>query len=595
MFMAIRTIQRYWRAYISRRALSSEICRLSITALQAAAKGALTRIALKHDEDDNDGTGPEEQTPSRYPTGGETTERTGSQLFYSDLSDFIEVTNQKITFWPTVQARVLNLWELWHAVTVQEHPPDMRNWEDIAESLGFDWISYPWVTTELKHCFESNLGEFERVLDGFDADEAAEAEDADDDDPELVGDAEFGEGAPTYVPATSLEGHRDGPSGTMESAFASSPPRLHGYGSKRGFEPHLEAESHPTSSPRKRTKYGSDGEIPSTPNEKSGTSYLQPRNNLGISPDGISPNQTNLARVNGLIESLMEELPTLQELTAPRQTPTQPEPPSPATPISRATPSRQSRPQPRLVDPIPLSFPDRITGTSAPESRDGANDATKVGRTTAAQKASLPTQYHPDRAAAIRRSSRAANATPSRRSMPPSSLGPAWRGVSPAARSSFSPPRTSASARLRLISGPQEPAGPPTGPVHPNAPSPHNTPDSRSSLLASIDRFMSMGYPKDIVIQGLKATSMAPGEAGVVMESLMAGQGIPSRHEGVWTSRDDEGLGLVDNTDLARHTRDPREVDKKRQALRELKRLRHKHGQRRVEERLDFLRAWNTG
>jgi len=105
---------------------------------------------------------------------------------------------------------------------------------------------------------------------------------------------------------------------------------------------------------------------------------------------------------------------------------------------------------------------------------------------------------------------------------------------------------------------------------------------------------MSMGYPQAIVIRALKATSLVPGEAGLVMESLMAGKELPSHHEGIWTKRDDESLKLVNSTDLTRLTRHPDEVDAKRRAVRERKRLELKHGLDRMRARTEFLKAWGT-
>ena len=96
------------------------------------------------------------------------------------------------------------------------------------------------------------------------------------------------------------------------------------------------------------------------------------------------------------------------------------------------------------------------------------------------------------------------------------------------------------------------------------------------------------------MIKALKATTLVPGEAGIVMESLINGEGIPSHHEGVWIKKDDDGLALVMTTDFASFTKDPDAVDERRRAARERKRLEHKHGLQRMDARWKFLEDWDS-
>lgn len=92
-----------------------------------------------------------------------------------------------------------------------------------------------------------------------------------------------------------------------------------------------------------------------------------------------------------------------------------------------------------------------------------------------------------------------------------------------------------------------------------------------SDLKSFIDRYISLGYPQNIVIQALQATTMHTGDAGMVMEELHNGHGIPENVQGVWTSTDDAAL------DDDSHPR--------------FKEVVEKHGEERVGLRRGFLAA----
>jgi hypothetical protein len=110
----------------------------------------------------------------------------------------------------------------------------------------------------------------------------------------------------------------------------------------------------------------------------------------------------------------------------------------------------------------------------------------------------------------------------------------------------------------------------------------------------TIERFIAMGYPRDIVIQALKATTGDLGLAGEVMESLMKSKGIPPNYEGVWTNRDDKDLVFLNSVDLTHLAKSTAEQDEKRKAVKERKRLENKHGWKRMQERKQFLAAWKN-
>ncbi|PQE26888.1 Telomeric repeat-binding factor 2-interacting 1 protein [Rutstroemia sp. NJR-2017a BVV2] len=86
-----------------------------------------------------------------------------------------------------------------------------------------------------------------------------------------------------------------------------------------------------------------------------------------------------------------------------------------------------------------------------------------------------------------------------------------------------------------------------------------------------IDSRVALGYPEDIVIEALVATTMETGDATVVMESLRNGDPIPDNMAGVWTKEDDKAL---ENDD---------------EQGKEFRRVLEKHGEWRVEQRRNFL------
>ncbi|KAJ3556796.1 hypothetical protein NPX13_g10059 [Xylaria arbuscula] len=106
---------------------------------------------------------------------------------------------------------------------------------------------------------------------------------------------------------------------------------------------------------------------------------------------------------------------------------------------------------------------------------------------------------------------------------------------------------------------------------------PQETPDD------IIDRFVSLGYGKDIVLRSLKATSWIIGNAGQVMEMLKQGEPLPQRTTGVWTQRDDDSLALVYSPTPPTSAKEERKREK------EIKRLRAKHGEEQIALRKQYL------
>ncbi len=122
---------------------------------------------------------------------------------------------------------------------------------------------------------------------------------------------------------------------------------------------------------------------------------------------------------------------------------------------------------------------------------------------------------------------------------------------------------------------------------HPVADDPYGA-VSQDSTTSVVDRFVSMRYPQDVVVRALRATGNAPGLAGVVMERLLAGGGIPGDMAGVWTSGDDRRL-------LAAVSGEPSNeapgLLRKQGIAGGLQLLESKHGAEQVASRVGFLAA----
>jgi len=75
---------------------------------------------------------------------------------------------------------------------------------------------------------------------------------------------------------------------------------------------------------------------------------------------------------------------------------------------------------------------------------------------------------------------------------------------------------------------------------------------TEAQLLEYIDRHVALGYEQAVVIEALEATTMSTGDAGIVMESLTKGDGIPENIQGVWTALDDLALMVEGSEDYGR-------------------------------------------
>ncbi|KAJ9132148.1 Telomeric repeat-binding factor 2-interacting protein 1 [Pleurostoma richardsiae] len=601
--IAAKVIQRHWRGYRVRRDLN-------FIAFQAAARGFLTRHALFGSDDESEDNGEvqiKEESPdvralslaSTVLGGTAAKPPTVKEQFYKDLQAYIYATGEEIALFPKVNGRVVDLWDLWNTITQQNMEPDDRDWEEIAEKLGFNWVDSPDVTRQLKDVYESTLGNFEREIEAFgreeesgDSDEDGEAR-GDEDSPSEITDIDVPR-PDTDVVQESSQPHNS------ETNIPSSPPLPRGL--KRSAQIDLPSVDLGFSSEpvrKRRLRFSRESEIPSTPDRRASLAlradrYVSPGLGTTSSPSNSRPSAARKAR---FIEPETQDFGYGHDENK-------------DTEFLResqydVTPSQQLRSESDAVTPIPLSLP-RLPSKASTGTRrinSGASSSTPravVANTQALR--SLGTSAH-RRHTGPQDGSLASKAdtssTAPRRSMPITS--------------------TKAGGNQTLKVDTQTTSGEPssrnTGTVLSRVRPPiavsasHTATDATASANGSVakqnheeipeeivERYVSMGYETNDVITALKATNMQPGyPTSVVVQSLAEKKGIPSHHEGVWTERDDRGLKLVDEYAKSSAKGKRKEGEETREerlrrakAERERARLEHKHGLDRMEAR----RGW---
>jgi hypothetical protein len=572
--------------------------------LQAHASGALVRMALSLEEENDGGDkstdGLEEQIaedmtprPPRHP-------KTPKEEFYTLFNEYLGVTGAQINQWPKIEGRTLDLWELWHTVKSldQGRSPSIRNWEQIAETLGFDWIETPEVTLQLKSCYEANLGEFEELQEAFEAEDPGSQAELESQRSAAESDADT-EVAEQKPPRESV-------------SFHSSPPRI--LGQKRAFEPDPVSSSVDIAfSSVKRMRYSKDIEIPSSPEVKKAaaivTAGLSWKKKLSF--DRVAELQPRPAKAR------LE--PETQDFGFEDGFQSQPDI------VSRAdtTPSQQLHIEDENLTPIPFSgFKLRDVPYRSPlgsrlhsnsSQRKVIPDSAAAGHTNGRSIISsikdpddggmakprhvpAPDSESPIEAKAKRRSlpvsfrravsppkagAKLPSAAPARVSLPAAMANKRNTLLPANERTSLDPSRVSSKTRSRTTVSPAAPRVLPDGP----------TPPKDLSIPQTIDYYISLGYRKSHIIEAFKAT-LTWGLAAVVMQELKEGRGIPDNWAGVWTAKDDDDLKFVlrvehEVGERRRSGKSPgrEDRDRVRRAERLRNRLEGKHGLRRMGDR----------
>ncbi|KAI1278363.1 TRF2-interacting telomeric protein/Rap1 C terminal domain-containing protein [Xylaria sp. FL0933] len=483
------------------------------------------------------------------PQGDEIIVTTEAQ-FYRDYNTFLEsvgVTGRRI---PSIRGRAISLWDLWQTVRSKKVDNTELDWQQIAEDLGFDWVSMESVPKELQQCYEENLVPFAEAMMSFN--DFSDEEDSSEDD-------------------TGAE---------SENLMPSSPPVLPPLKRPLTITSPIYI---PQSSPKRR-RIDRNLEIPSTPEHAA--SILNPRS---LADSDKTPTNSRVGR-SGVVQSI-SRTQTRPNARRPDETANLPEPLhgrkrrlepetqdfnfGPDTQLyphgeglddsdndsQEGTPSQQLRlesdamsPQiqtttPTLatsrqkigqITPTPLH---RVRGPFRPDDDDDDDNVQQHSKSGRSARAPLSTR----------------RAQPKRRTLPSSFVS--------------KPP---VSSKFPQNDEPSSPPVPETDPHRKPSP-PKETPDD------IIDRFVSLGYSKDIVLRSLKATSWIIGNAGQVMEMLKQGEPLPPRTSGVWTQRDDDSLALVYS-----HT-PPSTIKEEKKREKELKRLQAKHGDEQIALRKQYL------
>ncbi|CAJ2505574.1 Uu.00g129680.m01.CDS01 [Anthostomella pinea] len=490
--------------------------------------------------------------------------------FYRDYRLYLENADVHVTPWPSIRGRVVELWDLWRAVQSTKMLPEERDWQQIAENLGFNWIEWETVPDELRQCYQDNLAGFENTLLDFeDTDNEEEGQD-DDDAP-----AATEEPLPSSPPIPSLK---------------------RSFGAANNFSDH----SYPQS-PHKRRRLDRNGEVPSTPDEKNGTSPLRPYSDLETTPTAkrstvaLYPDLETTPTANrsfvatgsmshfrephqpnaGVQDDDDETRDELQEL--------------PAMPRTRK----------RIVEPETQDFgfdpeTQRFAFDEAEEeSQMNITPSQQLQQESDARSSEIPDDFEPPHTGT--KSQRVArnpflrdeSGEESEGVVRPRNSGPPSASLKAAQPIRRSLPKTwvrKASQTKALSKTPAPQPKPQASPQRSPEPGPSRAPTPiKDKADEIIDRFLSLGYPNDIVVRALKATTWHIGNAGHVMEILKRGEGLPQRTSGVWTQRDDESLLLVDSKNP------PKAVKEEKKRAKELKRLQAKHGPEMMAKRRLYL------
>ena len=589
---AARLIQRIWRGYHARRVISSAAYQLD--RLSPLVRGTLKRRELKDIRDKVKSEPDEAQSDVQESAPKLTTPEkpvTKKEEFYKDIQMFYAMTGAEPIPWVEVGNRALDLWDLWHAVTTQS---EYRDWEEIAESLGIDWVAAPRVTHQLKAAFEKHLLEFEQVMATY-SDRASESPDQ--------GENGEASGAGARVPSEE---------------FISSPPVV--AGQKRSYGEALLPSTIVPPSPRKRRRHNTEDEIPYTPDKQS--------QNTARGPDDV-------VLTTPLHIRMREVRSSPQQLPGGSVHSVEPETQDFQFQIGIEGEERWDTPSHQLLSENHLAIrssqcaaPRLLVSTGvhhahAPQAENFSPSATASSENSEfppiekitsllSKQAVTPPDVDSDSdkyfATPVRKSS---ERNPVRRSLPwkTTAMQPPSSTQQPVRRSAPLPPKPATmqphpqvSSSTRPKHGPQggfdrtsARASPLPRPAAPQAVMPPSSISSRgrgglSREKSAVEWFESIGYERHIVIKALEATTGDRGKAGHLMQRLADGKGMPDNEPGVWTEVDDANLKKVSEMDLDQEHVAPDPMRQKIEWAKGAKRkLEAKHGVEGCEKRIVFL------
>lgn len=183
--------------------------------------------------------------------------------FYDDLEDYLEVSGSEIERQPVIDGRQIELWDLFSVVTQQDSAAEDRDWNKVAQRLGFDCRQSSGCAEDLREYYNLNLADFEEVIGSYDdQDGTATAEDElvphDDEDQTLPQTSNAVTAPKEPSPAPLSPPHRSSsPIAGLKRSFQQS----NGLHSELGY---------PSDEPSKRRRRDCGKEIPATPEHKLG-------------------------------------------------------------------------------------------------------------------------------------------------------------------------------------------------------------------------------------------------------------------------------------------------------------------------------------
>jgi len=548
---AAELIQRTWRGYLVRKK----------RALPSAVRGD---DPPRHSESPFPHLEPPPATP-----------RTLRRQFYVDYSIYLESMGLDAPSMPTINNQDIDLFELWEAVHQDDVAPNEREWGEISRSLGLGYPRDDTVTNNLKRLYEEKLGSFERDFAAF-IDLETEVED----DAPVAEESDAEHGSPRK--ADVVEVPNSSPHVRFNIPASISPSRPND-----GKRPR-NAGSNPPDLPRKRARVDRGSEVPCTPPERLGFGGI--KSSSARDPVAFASQREASPKLpRAAFEPETQDFGFYPESQPDNEFPYLTEPETQAFGFENGsqypvdsqdvTPSQQLRSELHGEDSDPLAVPTQEQSPSANPLR--GRRPTTPGRSLVS--------VRPD-STEERRVSLPPPSSPGQPSRPQAALARQGRGTNRIAASS-----------LRSASRGQKP--PVSELPRPDRGGKENLPQPGKSLQKStltaldveIERWMGMGYAEKYVIQGIKAATGDPGLAGVVMQRLRDGLGIPQHHEGVWTEKDDEWLALVDSVDRqpTPQTGEGEKLLSRRNKL--FRKLEHKHGVARMADRRKFLAISSGG
>ncbi|XXG96168.1 hypothetical protein Hte_002447 [Hypoxylon texense] len=484
---------------------------------------------------------------SQSPPGGQSMRR----QFQADYQAYLDVSGHPFVPFHTIRGRTFELWNLWQAIASQKMVPEERDWQQIAEKLGFNWVQHETIHDELRECYEKHLAEFEDFIGDF----SPQSEDSEDGDEEEEEEREESQ--------------------SQEAPLPSSPPIMPSL--KRSFD--SSGHAYPQSSPKRR-RVDRNGEVPSTPDHVNGTSRLRRQTEVDTTPSKLA-DQRVIADDAAEDESqdTVRDLPSL-----PRERKKVVEPETQDFRFDPETQNIMFETEEGADAGIESQY--NITPSQQLHQESDAivtdvRDASPTPKTGVQNTDPLTPTPRRSRRIPFRQDSDdeipGPATTNGRRDVPASnaSTGKAKRRSLPKSFAQKSSPvaGTSASASRRQAQSP----------LPERAPSVRRSTPAQETPEDVIDRFCSLGYPRNMVLQALRATTWRLGDAGQVMEMLKQGQELPQRTHGVWTQRDDDALKLVTSGEPARDEKEERKRARAR------KRLEEKHGAELMELRRKYL------